>query len=54
MESTILATEFREKKKPKNHVLAPIQASKADLRMADEIQRAIDAPVTPVDTEKGP
>lgn len=53
MESTILATEYRHRKKSKSQAVTQIQASKANLTLAPEIERA-GAPKPPSDTEAGP
>jgi hypothetical protein len=51
MESTILATEYRERKKKKGpQPVAPLRASQSNLRLAPEIERA----ATPSTTESAP
>jgi hypothetical protein len=52
MESTILATEYRQIKKAKNQALPQVTASKANLVLAPEMERA--AVPTPSSTEGGP
>jgi hypothetical protein len=53
MESTILATEYRSRKKAKTQSVAPLKASQSNLKLAPEIKAAA-SPRTPADTERDP
>jgi hypothetical protein len=52
MESTLLATEYRQWKKAKNQTVAPLAASKSSLTLAPEIEAA--GATRPTDTEGEP